>query len=137
MWKFSYNERTVDESQSEAIETHNENLQNKKKRATKYSTKHTLQRKRQKKVNYMENSFDDFKLMVVYPSPKLHIDDLVIISKCDVPGIKKGTNEVISKRVLTHLLKRWDQNKTQSHPSSIALSPAEHVSLKVCKFFLK
>ena len=137
MWKFSYNERTEEKSQSEAIETHNDNLQNKKKRATKFSTKNTLQRKRQKQVDYMEHSFDDFKLIVVYPSPKLHIDDLVILSKCDVPGMKKGTNEVIAKRVLTHLLKRWDQNKTQSHPSSSALSPAEHVSLKVCDIVLK
>ena len=75
--------------------------------------------------------------MVVYPSPKLHIDDLVILYKCDVPGMKKGTNEVIAKRVLTHILKRWDQNKTQSHPSSSALSPSEHVSLKVCDIVLK
>ena len=43
LWKFSYNEITEDESQSEAIETHNDNLQNKKKRATKSSTKHNLQ----------------------------------------------------------------------------------------------
>ena len=49
----------------------------------------------------MEHSFDDFKLIVVYPSPKLHIDDLVILSKCDVPGMKKGINEVIAKRVLS------------------------------------
>ena len=53
LWKFLYNERTEDESQSEAIETHNDKLQNKKRRDTKYSTKHTLQRKRQKQVDYM------------------------------------------------------------------------------------
>ena len=47
LWKFSYNEITEDESQSEATETHNDKIQNKKRRATKYSTKHTLQRKRQ------------------------------------------------------------------------------------------
>ena len=52
LWKFSYNEIiTEDESRSEAIETHNEKIQNKKRRATKYSTKHTLQRKRQKPVD--------------------------------------------------------------------------------------
>ena len=58
LWEFSYNEITEDESQSEAIETHNDKIQNKKRRATKYSTKHTLQKKRQKPVAYMENSFD-------------------------------------------------------------------------------
>ena len=46
-------------------------------------------------------------------------------------------NEDISKRVLTNLLKRWDKNKTQSHPSSTALTAAEHVSLKVCNIVLK
>ena len=85
----------------------------------------------------MENSFDDFRLMIVDPHPKLHIDDLVILSECRVPGMKKGTNEDIAKRVLTHILKRWDQNKTQSHPSSSALSTAEHVSLKVFDIVLK
>ena len=91
LWKFSYNEITEDESQSEAIEKHNEKIQNKKRRATKYSTKHTFQRKRQKPVDYMENLFDDFRLMIVDPHPKLHIDDLVILSKCNGPGMKKGT----------------------------------------------
>ena len=89
LWKFSYNEITEDESQSEAIETHNDMIQNKNMRATKYSTKHTLQRKRQKIVDSMENSFDDFRLMIVDPHPKLHIGDLVILSKCNVPEIKK------------------------------------------------
>ena len=76
LWDFSYNEITEDESQSEAIETQNEKIQNKKRRATKYSTKHTLQRKRQKPVDYRKNSLDDFRLMIVYPHPKLHIDEL-------------------------------------------------------------
>ena len=42
LWKFSYNEITEDESQSEAIETHNDKILNKKRRATKYSTNHYL-----------------------------------------------------------------------------------------------
>ena len=56
LWKFSYNERTEDESQSEAIETHNDKIQNKKRRANKYSTKHTLQRKRQKPVPSLQKN---------------------------------------------------------------------------------
>ena len=51
--------------------------------------------------------------------------------------MKKGTNEVIAKRLLTHLLKRWNQNKTQSHPISTALTAVEHVSLKVCNIVLE
>ena len=75
--------------------------------------------------------------MIVDPHPKLHIDALVIKSKGNVPGMKKETNEDIAKMILTHLSKRWDQNKTQPHPSSTALTAAEHVSLKVCNIVLK
>ena len=42
------------------------------KRSEIISPRHTLQRKRQKIVNnYSNKSIDDFKLIVVYPSPKL------------------------------------------------------------------
>ena len=76
-------------------------------------------------------------MTIVDPHPKLHIDDLVILSKCYVQATKKETNEDIAKRVLTNILKLLDQNKTQSHPSSTALTAAEHVSLKVCNIVLK
>ena len=87
--KFSYNEITEDESQSEAIEKQKDKIQNKKRIATKYSTKQTLQRKRQKLVDYRENSLDDFRLMIVYPHPKLHIDELEVLSKCYGQAMKK------------------------------------------------
>ena len=48
LWKFLFNELNEDESQSEATETHNDKIQNKKRTANKYSTKHNIQRKRQK-----------------------------------------------------------------------------------------
>ena len=75
--------------------------------------------------------------MIVDPHQELHMDDLVILSKCYCQAMKKETNEDIAKRILTHLLKRWYQNKTQFHPSSTALTAAEHVSLKVCNIVLK
>ena len=80
---------------------------------------------------------DDFRLMIVDPHPSLQIDGLEILSKCYGQAMKKELNEDISKRVLTHPLKCWDQNKTQSHPSSTALTAAEHLSLKVCNIVLK
>ena len=75
MWKFLYNEPNSYESQSESKETHNDKIQNKKRTANKYSTKHTIQRKRQKPVDYRNNSFDEFRLMIVYPPPKLESDE--------------------------------------------------------------
>ena len=89
MWRFSYNEITEYESQSEAIDTENDKIQNKKRSATKYSTKNTLQRKRQKSVDYRENSLDDFRLMIVDPHPKLHIDELEVFSKFYGQEMKK------------------------------------------------
>ena len=71
------------------IEKQNDKIQNKKRRATKYSTKHTLQRKRQKPVNYRKNSLDGFMLMIVDPHPKLHIGYLEILSKCYGQAMKK------------------------------------------------
>ena len=41
-------------------------------------------------------------------------------------------NKVIYKMVLTHPLKRWDESRTQLHPISVDMTPAEHISLKVC-----
>ena len=67
MWRFISNEPNEDESQSGAIEIHKDNIQKKKRTANKYSTKHTLQRKRQKPVEYKKNSFDDFRLTIVGP----------------------------------------------------------------------
>ena len=55
LWKFSFNKLNEDESQSEATETHNDKIQNKKRTANKYPTKHTIQRKIQKKVDYRNN----------------------------------------------------------------------------------
>ena len=72
LWKFLFNEPNEDESQSEATETHNERIQNKKRTANKYSTKHTLQRKRQKPVDYRKNSLDDFRFIIIDPHPKLN-----------------------------------------------------------------
>ena len=136
-WKFSFNEPNEDESQSEATETHNDKIQNKKRTANKYSTKHTLQRKRQKLVDYRNNSFDDFRLMIVDPHPELDSDESEFLSNCYIQSMKNQSNGDISKMVLTHILKLWDQNKTHMHPSSTAITSSEHICLKVCSIVLK
>ena len=97
MWKFSYNEITGDESQSEAIEKQKDRIQNKKRSATKYSTKKTLQRKSQKQVDYRGNSLDDFRLMIVDPHLKLHIDELEVLSKCNGQAMKNNRMKIFLK----------------------------------------
>ena len=131
------NQPNEDESHSEATWIQNERIQNKKRTSNKYSTKHNIQRKRQRIFVYRKNSFDDFWLMIVDPPPILDSDESDFISSCYVPSMENQSNEVIYEMVLTHLLKRWYENKTQSHPSSIAMTLAEHISLKVCCIILK
>ena len=51
-------------------------IQKKKRTITKKSPKHTLQRKRQRiSVDYRDKSFDDFRLMIVDPPPKLDSEE--------------------------------------------------------------
>ena len=75
--------------------------------------------------------------MIVDSPPKLDSDEPDFISICYGPSIENQSNEVISKLVLTNILKPWDENKTQLNPSSIARTPAEHISLKVFWIILK
>ena len=82
MWKFISNELNEDESESEATEIHSDKIQNKKRTATKYSTKHNLQRKGQKTVDYRKNTFDDLILMIVDPPPKLNSEESYFLSSC-------------------------------------------------------
>ena len=137
LWRFISNETNEDESQSESTETRNDKIKNKNRTANKYSTKHTLQRKRQKKVGYRKETFDDFMLMIVDPPPKLNSEESNFISSCYGPSMENQSNEVISKMLLTHLLKRWYESKTEFHPTSIEMTPVEHISPKVCCIILK
>ena len=54
MWKFISHEPNENESHSEATEIHDVEIQNKEISTTKKSTKHTLQRKRKKTVEYRD-----------------------------------------------------------------------------------
>ena len=68
--------------------------------------------------------------MIVDPPPKLYSEESDILSSYF--GISRGnqSNEVISKMVLTHLLKSWEEIKTQSHPSFYAMTPSEKILLR-------
>ena len=117
LWRFISNKPNEDEYHSKATEIHNDKIQNKKRIANKYSTKHNPQRKRQKQVDYRKNSFYYFMGIIIYPHPKLDSDESEFFSNRYGQSMKNQLNEVISKKVLTNLLKLWDEKKTQSHPS--------------------
>ena len=68
--------------------------------------------------------------MIVDPPLKLDSEESNFVSSCYGPSTENQSNEVISKMVSTNLLKLWDESKTNLHPSSIAMTTAEHSSLK-------
>ena len=75
--------------------------------------------------------------MIVDPFPKLISEESDFLSSCYGSSMENKSNEVMSKMVLTYLLKRLDSSKTQLHPSSIAMNLAEQISLEVCFIILK
>ena len=83
------------------------------------SPSHQLQRKLQKKVNYYsKKSIDAFKLIVVYPPPRLTdkgkrslVTSFLIISQDQI--IENNT-----KIIPNHILNHWNGNKSSAHPST-------------------
>ena len=72
MWEFISYEPNYNYFLSEATEICDYNIQKKKMDISKKSPKHTLQKKRQKiPLDYRDKLFDDFRLMILDPHPKL------------------------------------------------------------------
>ena len=138
MLKFLSNEQNENQSPCEAIDVCDDKIQKKKRTIRKKSPKHTLKRKIQKvSFEYRKKSFDEFRLMVVDPPSKLDDYESNILSgSLGIPSENKS-NEFISNMLLTNILNHWDESKTQSCPSSIAMTLLEHISLKLCSIILK
>ena len=110
MCNFISDEPNENGSLSESTEICDYDIQKKKKKTiSKKSPNHTLRRKRQKiSVEHSNKLFDYFRLMIVYPPPKLDSEESNIISGCFGISSENQSNEIISKMVLTHILNRWD-----------------------------
>ena len=103
-----------------------------------YSPRHQLQSKIQKNVyNYSQRYIDDFKLIVVNPSPKLTYQESNIIATSFLLISHDQSIENNINIILTHLLNRWHVNKSSSHTVTYALTHAELVVLKVYSTELK
>ena len=100
--------------------------------------RHQLQRKRRKKMNdYSQKSINDFELVLVTPSPKLTDQEKKYVRNSFDASSQDQCIETNSKRILTHVLRRWDGIKSNAHPSTSALTPSENVDLKIYSFELK
>ena len=75
--------------------------------------------------------------MIADPPQKLDGDESYVLSSCYGPPMEIQSIAVISKMVLKQVLKRWDEYKTQSRPSSTSITPEEHISLKFFGIILK
>ena len=137
MWKFISNETNRNESKIVATDICGDKIHNKKSNIYKKSPKHTLLIKRQNiSVDYREKSFDDFRLMILDPPQKLDIEEAYFFCSFGISSVNLS-NEVISKMVVTRLLKRRYEIKTQLHPSFSAMTLPEHIYLKIWSIIMK
>ena len=74
---------------------------------------------------------DDFNLIVVNPSPKLIDQENRSIATSFCSSSQDQSIENNTKIILNHILKRWNENKSSTNPSTHALTPAEIVALKL------
>ena len=76
-------------------------------------------------------------LMIVDPPLKLDSEESNIFSSSFGISSERQSNEVISRMLLTHILKRWEDIKTQTRPCSSTITPSEHITLNICCIILK
>ena len=69
-------------------------------------------------------------------SLKLDSEESNILSGSFVISRGNQSNEVISKMLLTDILKLWEESETQSRPRLSAVIPPENIYLEVCCIIL-
>ena len=100
--------------------------------------RHQIQRKRRKKMDdYSQKSIDDFEIVLVTPSPKVTDQEKKCVKNYFDASSQDQCIETNPQRILTHVLRRWDEIKSYAHPSTSALTPAETVALKIYPTELK
>ena len=101
--------------------------------------RHQIQSKRRKKKknDYSQKSIDDFEIVLVTPSPKVTDQEKKCVKNYFDASSQDQCIETNSKRILTHVLRNWDEIKFNAHPSTSALNPAETVALKIYSIELK
>ena len=75
--------------------------------------------------------------MIVDPPQKLYSEESNILPDSFGISRKNQSNEVISKMVLTHILKHCEESKTQSYHGFSAMTPPTNIYIKVCCIILK
>ena len=97
-----------------------------------------LQRKLQKKLHdYSQKPINDLIVVPVNPSPKLtEPENKRVMNYFDYSSQDKCI-ETNTKRIPTHVLMCWKEEKSNAHPNTCAFPPVETVFLKIYSIELK
>ena len=87
--------------------------------------------------DYSQKSIDDSKLVIVTPSPKVTNQEKKCVRNSFDTSFQDQCIETNLKRIMTHVLRRWDDIKSNAHPSTSAMTPSETVALKIYSIELK
>ena len=71
------------------------------------------------------------------PSPKLTDQEKKTVMNSFDSSSQDQCIETTTKRILAHVLIRWNEEKSNAHPSAYALNSAETVALKIYSIDLK
>ena len=74
--------------------------------------------------DYSQKSIDDFELVLVTPSPKVTDQENNCVRNCFDVSSQDQSIENNSKGILTHVLMRGKEDKSNAHPSTSAMTPA-------------
>ena len=99
---------------------------------------HQLHRKQKEKVDdYYQKLFGNFNLIIVNLSPKLAEQENRSIANSFAYSYQDQCIETNTRRILTHVLNSWNENKSIAQPSTCALTPAETIALNIYSIELK
>ena len=87
--------------------------------------------------DYSQKSIDDFELVLVTPSPKVTDQENKCVRDSFEVSSQDQSIENTSKRILTHILRRWDDIESTVHQSTSAMTPAETAALKIYSIEIK
>ena len=87
--------------------------------------------------DYFQKSIDDFKIIIVNPSPKLTNQEKKSVMNSFDSSSQDQFIEINTRGIMTHVLRHWYEYKSIAHPSTCALAPAENVAMKIYSIELK
>ena len=96
-----------------------------------FTSSSSPEEKTEKVHDYSQKLIDVFKLIFVNPSPKFTDHKNRIIATSFGSSSQYQGIETNAKRIMTRVLKRWNENKSSAHPSKYAITSSKTAALKI------